>query len=388
MPGPQLADRLSTWQRRRRRADADAAARRTFDRLAADPGSYRAAPSRTPALVVSVLVLVVVAAVPIAALALALLTDVWCRWPIAIVVVACYVALGPRPARLPREAMVLPAADHPGVHALVGAAADRIGVRPPRTIAVGLEFNARVQTLGWSRRPALVIGLPLWCSLPEPARLGLLGHELGHLRHDDLLTDGVVTAGRQVVRRVIYLLRPTPVSGMPYNVGHARGRVATRAANLVLGVLSVPWLLLDLALARLAASANQHAEYLADRRAAELAGSLAVQQALATDTAPTWTRVAAASRRGIDPWEAFAATPAADADRVERHRAGSAARTTRRNSSHPPDHLRIALLGRLPRQPGVPFDPALMADADRELAAVREQLRRKMADRLLTTYYS
>jgi len=96
----------------------------------------------------------------------------------------------PRPYR--PEGAEVSAQDAPQLHALVGQVAAELGVSRPVRVFVDGQVNASMSLAGWRREPVLVLGLPLWWSLSPQGQVGLVAHELAHLRSGDPVRGGVV----------------------------------------------------------------------------------------------------------------------------------------------------------------------------------------------------
>lgn len=170
----------------------------------------------------------------------------------------------PRPYR--PEGHEVSAQDAPELHALVGHVAAELGVSRPVRVFVNGQVNASMGLVGWRREPVLVLGLPLWWSLSPQGQVGLVAHELAHLRNGDPARGGViglafsllvgVGADRPREARLTMLLRGyvTFLSLLPLLIAHLQA-----------GYLA--WLI---------GADSQAAEFRADLMAARVAGSDAV----------------------------------------------------------------------------------------------------------------
>jgi Zn-dependent protease with chaperone function len=344
----------------------DRAARRVFDRLTSNPASYRSAPSTVGATATAAVIL----ASAIGFLGVLVWSTMRASGTGWVPVAAGWlvvVALRPRIPRLPRDAVVLDPSEYPGIHGLVRQMAAAVGVRAPRIVAVDVDFNAYVTPVGVPARWAVVLGLPLFTVLPWPARLAVLGHELGHLRDRDTRRGRLMAAASSTVAGVRYLLSPAAEDlgtasrdvaledGIGFGAGLARG---------VQTVLAAPFLLLWLLLERLSLMARQHREYLADRTAASVVGSEALVDFLIEHLEGIETATAAAARRREDPFAHLQARPPlTSAQRAARLRE-LADVPHRSDETHPPDGLRIALLQAHPLPPG----RGMPSETDRDLA--------------------
>ncbi|GAB3882037.1 M48 family metallopeptidase [Terrabacter terrigena] len=304
-------------------------------------------------------------------------------------------ATAPRPNRL-EDVQPLTTDEFPNVHRHVGTVAAAVGTRAPDAIGVSTDFNAGVARVGWGRRRALVIGLPLWTVLTDDARLALLAHELGHLRGRDATTGYVTWMAHGVLHRFATLLTPLPADTYTdfadYRIGVQTSQATMNAvAAFALRIVSLPASLLLLLFERLAAVSSQRGEYLADLRAAEVAGSAALVHLLVTlENVPGLHTLAAAGvRRREDPFtvlETVRERPAPTPAQVAAARQRAREQDLRWDASHPRDDLRMSLA----EARGA--DRALERtevehEADLELAGLRKALTRQLADELVETYH-
>jgi hypothetical protein len=136
---------------------------------------------------------------------------------------------------------------------------------------------------------------------------------------------------------------------------------------------------------------SQRAEYLADRKAGEIAGAeaaaWALERTLLADSAYHALQRALRFQRDVDPLDAVrrevSAVPARE---IERRVRASRIRETRTDSSHPPTYLRTKLIRTRPATAAsVVLELNENAAIDRELAAAGEpalaELRREFPDR-------
>lgn len=355
-----------TWYARLRQRWVDRAAKRMYDRLAKDRAAYRSSPSSLAASALAAVVLAASAAFVVVLVAASIHAR-GVAWVPVVIGWSVVIALRPRIPRLPRDVVVLDAAAHPGLYAVVGRLAHALGVRPPRVIAVDTDFNAYVTSLGVPPRPAMVLGLPYFTLLSWPARLAVVAHELGHLRGRDTTRGRVLGAASRTLAGVHYLISPSDddlVMGARDPVVEASIGFGTVLARGVQTMLALPFLLLWLALERLSVLDSQHREYLADRRAAAVVGTEALVEVLLHDLEGVRTAAGAAARRGEDPFAHLAGRrPRTAAERAARMRELEA-KVHRADATHPPDHLRIRLLEADPQPPSA----AMPAEAELKLA--------------------
>ena len=367
----------------------DRVAMRTFEKLRANPSSYRSAPSTWGAAVFSACVLLGAAAA-VAALAWATIrADGAVEWFLVALGWAVVLVVRPRRHRLPDDVRVLRRADHPGIWELVDEMARAVGVEPPDVVAVDLAFNAYVTPIGWGRRDALVLGLPLMSLGTWHERAGTIGHELGHLRGRDTLRLRLVAAADRILNGAEYLVAPDA----GFEDRWARGSMADESsgngffddlARWVQALLALPFQGLSRVLDRLDLASSQHLEYLADRRSAEVVGSEALAQALLRDLEGIRTATAAAARRDQDPFAALLARPALSSAQQEEHLRLLEAESARADDTHPLDHLRVKLVraAALLPSPVMPVE-ATCRRAESELVELREVHRKAFADELV-----
>jgi Zn-dependent protease with chaperone function len=360
----------------------DRAAGRVHARLAAAPDDVRSGSPRRAAVALASAVILgcVLAVAGIAWWALTL--PGWWRLVALGVLAFAVVALAPRPARLDDRSLVVEPDVSPHLHALVDDLAGKVGVATPAEVRVDTSYNMAVLLQGWRLRPTLLIGLPLWSALEPAERLAILGHELGHLRGRDTHASQVVWAGQQLLHGITEVLWPFDADE---HIALWSWRPLLWVTNAFQRLVALPFLGLSLALSRLDATTRQRNEYLADRRATAVAGTEAMVAALAGVLGPDRGLVSAsaAMRRGEDPWSAFEGLPRRPEREVERLCRLSELEGHHAGDSHPPTHLRIALVreGRTVTAPAL--DPACWSAVETEMDHWRRELRPQLEDDLL-----
>ena len=385
---------------RRQHAFVDGAARRAHDDLVAHgPAASRRATSTTLVAFAALVLMGLGAAVALLLWATLQPKGLW-GW---VGVVLGWVVVGavlPRPQRV-TDAQPLPAGEFPHTHRLVASLAGDLGVQPPATIHVNLDFGASVTSTGWRLRPALVIGLPCWTYLTDDERIAILGHELGHLAGRDTGRAALVGQAHLVLARLATLITPLPADAYseltPSTVDDGGwGGTATMNAmgSGLLRVLSLPATGLLLAFGRLAATDSQRREYLADLRAADVAGTTAVVRLLLTgmNTSGLHTVAGSAARRREDPFAALEQVrtrPAPTPSEVAAARARARAADLRWDDSHPRDDLRLEVVEARPSTPdagALESRRRLVHSADGELMTLRSALTRELGHELLETW--
>jgi Zn-dependent protease with chaperone function len=360
----------------------DRAARTVYERLAAAPHDVRGGSPRWAAVALAATV-VVGCLVAVGGLAWwAVTLPGWWRLVALGVLTFVVAALAPRPVRLDDTHLRVTREDSPHLHALVDDLAGEVGVAAPAEIRVDTSYNMAVLLQGWRLRPTLIVGLPLWSALAPAERLAVLGHELGHLRGRDTHAGQVVWAGQRLLDGITEVLWPFDADD---ELALGDFKPLLWVTNAFQRLVALPFLGLSLALRRLNATARQREEYLADRRATAVAGTEAMVAALAGVLGPDRGLVSAsaAMRRGEDPWSAFAVLRPRPAREVERLCRLSEVEGHHANDSHPPTHLRIALVreGRSVTSPAL--DAARWSAVETEMDRWRAELRTQFRDDLL-----
>lgn len=355
-----------------------------FDRLAANPASYRSAPSTLAAFAAAVVILAIAAAY-LAVLVWGTLHASGFDWVIVGLGWLLAVALRPQSARLPRDARVLDRADFPGIHALVCEMAHAVGTPAPRVVAVDVNFNAYVMPVGVRGRPAMVLGLPVMSMLGWHARLGVIGHELGHLRGRDTVRGRVIDSALQVASGLHSYLAPVASDRDRLYERKAifTGGVTELLARGIQALLAAPFLVVAAMLDRLSMAGRQHREYLADRRAAEVVGSAAMVEFQTLDLEAVAAAAAAAARRKEDPFGYLLQRPAPTVEQRAARLVELATVVHRADATHPPDDLRIRLIDRDPRPPGPTIpDEIACARAEEEFAVLRSAAAKEFSESL------
>lgn len=254
---------------------------------------------------------------------------------------------------------------------------------------VDAEVNASVSVFGVRRRRMLVLGLGLWEALTPQQRVGLLGHEFGHLVNGDTSEMLVIGSAHRTLIEWYVLLRPqSGTSGL--------GLVET-AARLLMFVPASAVLLLLHALAQLTLRARQQAEYLADDLEARIGSTEAaiggMDVLLLADAIAFWLdqqyvtagdRAPRNTRRYWEPdeavWERLKEYVASIPEHeIEWRRRVSVLTAHAEDQTHPPTHLRRAAVERRERHAAaIVLDVARNKEVDAELDPARRSLGREV----------
>ncbi|KRB74091.1 hypothetical protein ASE01_19070 [Nocardioides sp. Root190] len=184
---------------------AEAVDRRVVDRVASG-GRRSLALALVVALVTPVHLLSV--ALLLGAGALLVRGDGWWQWSIAaFLLLLAWVTRPHLVHRMDPDVLWVDPADAPTLVALVEEVSALAGCRPPARIGVDADLNASVGPLGIRSR-RLVLGAPLWVALGPQERVALLGHEIGHIAHGDLLGGQYVGGACRTLDHWVHLMAP------------------------------------------------------------------------------------------------------------------------------------------------------------------------------------
>ncbi|MFC5664358.1 M48 family metalloprotease [Kitasatospora misakiensis] len=308
--------------------------------------------------------------------------------------------LRPRLGRAPSGTGVLNRAEAPALYGLTDRIAAEIGAPPVGVIQVDEAFNASMAVVGLRRTSVLTVGLPLWEALDERQRIALLGHELAHRVNGDYRRGLWLGSAMRSLAHWYDLSLPRERTRGGYGVVALLSLIGDYLGNAFLHLLSRVLYRAFFVLDRLTARAGQQAEYHADELGARVGSTEAAREGLtvgllaaATGTVTMRLRAEIQSRprsgrRGDTPagpdtdalWprlrEHLAAIPPLERERLLRRsrRQGQAV-----DASHPPTHLRIALLAERPPVPAaIRCTPEEAAAIDAELAPHRSRVARTL----------
>lgn len=307
------------------------------------------------------------------------------RLVLALPAVAILALMVPSVGRVPDD-LVVDAETTPELHALVRDVAAAAGAPAPEVIAVDMSLNAGVGLVGWRQRSVLVIGMPLWLTVPRAARLSVLAHEVGHLANGDPLR-----MRRTLLARAFGARAVAATGGRnPWSRAVAGGTSAAEQGGGLVGfvvhgllaVVNVTAATLQLLVDAVAMPDSRRAEYRADIVAARVAGRqafLAASEALLVADRVWQDLWHIAPRIGADELERSATVGRqAVADRVAVQRQLTR-RTTDLWSTHPSEDQRMRLVESLPAtEPTCRVDDARWDRIDAELAPWRRRAHRAL----------
>jgi len=224
--------------------------------------------------------------------------------------------------------------------------------------------------VGLRRRRVLTLGLPLWAVLTSDERAFVLGHEFGHFVNGDLRRGLIVGPAVNTLLSWYEALLPgstavvaTPGGFLAY-IGDQLSRVLMAFLR---GVVLVPYAALVLLVMR----TSQRAEYLADDRAARVAGTETAVSALdfLASAGTVWYAVERAAMRSADPaaWRAACQTLRLLSEEERSRRRAAADEGADVFDTHPPVKHRVAVLRSRPTVLGelcLSADSAARSDAE------------------------
>jgi Zn-dependent protease with chaperone function len=311
----------------------------------------------------------------------------WLSILLALIPLGLALLLRPRAHHLDPDDHLVQRDQAPILFALLDELAKTIGTKPITAVVVDATPNLYFARIGWRFRPVIGLGLPLWTGLGPHERVAILAHELGHGKNGDARHGWVVNAAVSVLDELRNTFSEQPLDRHRQTLTDdmwmdpTPASLATRIINATIGgvVRSYSWLL-----GRLALRSSQRAEYLADRKAAQIAGSdataWALERTLLADASYRALERALRFDKGIEPLEAVRhAVAEVPAREIERRVRVSRLRDTRIDSTHPPTYLRTKLIRARPTQHAlVVLDGDRSRAIDRELASTADAVLREL----------
>ncbi|ATO18118.1 peptidase M48 [Micromonospora sp. WMMA2032] len=298
-----------------------------------------------------------------------------------VALIALAVALRPRFGRLDPDLEVLTPEEAPELHALIREVATAVDAPLPHLVGVDDDINAYATSVGLRRRRVLGLGLPLWGALDGPARVALLGHELGHFVNGDIRRGPVTQPALTMLGNAADLFRPrgdTQADGLLAMVGEWLGRLVSWTLSRLLFAGHV-------VLVATALRDSQRAEYLADEMAARAAGTAGatrlIDVLLRTESVAMVVRNAVRGGQGPATWRVgMNRSLDGAAERLPLERQLTIREDASLFASHPPAGLRHRMLtARSPWQPAVELTEERAARIDAELARHYERAGRALS---------
>ncbi|MEV8374631.1 M48 family metalloprotease [Kribbella sp. NPDC056861] len=314
----------------------------------------------------------------------------WLSALLSIIPLALAVLLRPRVNTPDPDTHLVYREQAPQLFALLDKIATAIGTKPVAAVAVDAEPNVFFARIGWRFVPVVGIGLPLWAGLRPQERVAVLAHELGHGKNGDARHGWVVGWATAILDELSETFSEQPLDQYRQELVYATDSdtgpsLLTRVVNATVGgaVRGVRWVL-----TRIDLRSGQRAEYLADRRSAEIAGSeaaaRALEQLVLAETSYRALERAVRFGADVEPLQAVTrAVSAVPAREIERRLRVSRLRDTRIDASHPPTNLRVKLIR---ARPATSAQVVLGTDEsraiDRELSATAEAVLKELRSEL------
>lgn len=297
------------------------------------------------------------------------------------VLVLISILLRPRFGRLDPLLDRLAPDQAPTLFRLIEQVAAAMDAPMPHIVGFDRRLNASAHAVGLRRRRVLTLGLPLWVVLPPQERVALLAHELGHFVNRDVRRLPLTQLAFTTVGTAAALTRPDP-----RDLDRADGLwllfayLAHGLMSMVSGVLTA----IHVALLAIALRDAQRAEYLADERSIDAAGSNGVRgvldRSVTVELVAMMLARAARTTGDVSQWRA-----AADASHQRlsetlglRHQLSISDQASL-FASHPPTGLRRRMVEAKPwRDAKVVLTEQQSAQIDAELAKLYARARKEI----------
>ncbi|WBQ06521.1 M48 family metallopeptidase [Kribbella sp. CA-293567] len=315
----------------------------------------------------------------------------WLSALLSVIPLGLALTLRPRANCLPPDTRLVYRQQAPLLFALLDKIAAAVGTKPVSAVALDAAPNLYYTRVGWRFMPVVGIGLPLWAALRPQERVAVLAHELGHGKNGDTRHGWVVGSAMTILDELEETFSEQPLDEYRQELIYATEAntgpsVITRLVNATVGgaVRAVKWLL-----TRIDLRSGQRAEYLADRRAAEIAGSeetaRALEKLVLSETSYRALERAVRFGSDVEPLQAVTrAIGQVPAREIDRRLRVSRLRDTRIDATHPPTNLRAKLIRTKPAASALvvlgtdesrAIDRELAGPAEAVLTELRSELR-------------
>lgn len=389
---------LTRWQTLQREL-GKRFAERLFNDLSRDPSALAAsAPAKVSlSLVFAFMCATIIYAVSVGfgVAGVMILTSPWSNLFVVlfgvVLVLLCWIAL-PRPVTPPDYPIV--ESQYPTLYSLTRRIADKMSAPHVAAIAISADFGANYRTAGWRMHRYIELGAPLLAMLSPQERVAVIAHELSHGANGDPLRGQFLFGAVSTLANWAVSLRPSSIgnSGDRMELGPLVSLVGIPFELMMLGV-SETLFLATRGILLLVLRQSQRAEYLADRLAATVSGTLAMQSALektylaqVVDTA-VHRHVIAKRDDPLEPTLQEARASVSEQD-IHRFREQSTAESWQVDSTHPPTALRTAMLALGTPLPAMELlTPAEQALLDTEFASLIASQQREIINRKVEEIY-
>jgi heat shock protein HtpX len=382
--------RSDTWFWRRVRRAERRAGFRSDRRLA---GSAEPLPigGRLYALLLALSMLLLLADIALAAAGVALIvTDPW-LWPIVggLILIGIAFLLRPRLGRLKpllARGYVVERKNAPTLHRMIDRLVADLGTPAPDLVVFDFDWNAGVTRVGLRQKRVLVLGVPMLLALTPQQVVALVGHELGHLKHDDNRRRLLLQPAATVFGRLAAVVKPPHVLSVGLHPLAAFGLVLWQlvggSAYLLLATAHV-------AITGAIASQERAIELRADRMSAQAAGTIAALEML--DTVALLPIITGYLQHHVEKDEAAArwrrymgSVRARHVDSLPARRQLSMRTDASVFADHPAAGRRHQWLAAQPAvAPGLLVEEAAGVRLEQEIAPYAEIMHREMLDRVI-----
>ncbi|MFC8500846.1 M48 family metallopeptidase [Pedococcus sp. NPDC057267] len=312
-------------------------------------------------------------------------------WPKGVQLVVSLGLLGlavgllPTPMRAPKAGRI-PDGQGTRLRGLVDEVAAAVGAETPDLIVIDLSVNAAVARYGWRQQTLLIIGAPLWAMLTPAGRLAVLAHELGHIVNKDPMRSVLTFPARSFGARAIAATGGrNPWARALAGTDRAAWSGAGLGGVLVHGSLALIntfGATIQLLVDSVAMPDSRRAEYLADLKARQVAGSEAFiassERLLLSDgiLQDLWDLAPRLEAHELP--QAIETSARRQAKDLMKHRQATL-RSTDLWSTHPAEGDRMTLVEALPQLPASLHVSGETWDAiDAEMSAWYAHLHRKL----------
>jgi heat shock protein HtpX len=273
----------------------------------------------------------------------------------------------------------------PELHRLIGQVAAQIGAPPPDILAIGYSWEAWTTVAGLRRKKVLYLGIPLLLAIQPAELVALLGHELGHLKHEDTKRRILTYPALSTFGRLSRMVRPPQVN--PARLG--LGAVPYLAWKLAGGALSLLLWWIHAGLNVVGSRDRRRVELRADAMAVQAAGSAAATDMI--DVAASVLMLSGYVQHHVpkgeaaDSWRRFLLTVRErEADGMPMRRQLSIRREASLFASHPaPGRRHQWMTSQPPREPAIRVDETAAKRIESEIKPYAEKMHQRMLDNVL-----
>ena len=319
---------------------------------------------------------------------------------LGVLLLGAAAVLAPRFGRIGASDERLTREEAPALHTFVDRVAAAVGAPAPHVIVVGSEFGAHSGSVGLRRQRVLWLGLALFGALPPQQRVALLANQLGHFVNGDVRRLGLTQPALTTLGKLSGVFAaPTggwtmrdPMTGRsPLSLiamemaSNPRASSFAWLTDFVSQVVGVGFAAVHMVATTATLRDSQRAQYFADQRTAQVAGTASTAAFLNVLLGgPVTASVIARSARSGETergWRAeLAVLMDRQAARITPLRQLSVRREVSLFASHPPSGLRAQLVEQADwRDPALGLTQYESDRIDAELSRRYQRCRRDIA---------